>query len=1472
MILGFVAYVKDDSYDATSAASAEAAVVDTQLTARILLLANSERALEGGYNDEHPEHLGARAIARSHGYDADELPFTSFGVHDDQLTPEEFFAFISVEVSANSDYMPEARRRPKPRILQADDVLDLDKEFGTTREQISVEEAEENGKHDGPEASSRETKSADVEGVQYRRAPPAKIDNEALFNVVHRIDELGQLDARAGDKFKRVKTFMEQHDKSYDELKARDLNLGANRTPSHALRNLANPQLDNKILQRQMDLVKERRELDEIDDSDVKNMDPMTYMPTSEEGVDPDEALYLPMEPEKSISPKQYARELMAKFLPAPCGDGRHRIPKDQYEATLIAIEPLQLLWEFAATNGRLHDFNNISSFLQLLLDAPEGMCRQAFFHGPGGSGKTFFMTKVVLPVYRRYAPQCIREAASQNSAARLIRGCTFHFLAVLGRSQSYHERKPTDKLMLRLKMLWNHLVLFYADEASLVDPQLLAVMNNAANWGRSSSRRNLHPSEFADSIFGHMLMTVLAGDFMQLNPVMSHSLLEAFLPDTDLVVPRVPMYEKNSPEEREQKKKLDAKGLRIFDKIAQTVVLFRGSHRFKLNDPLVKLLEIMRTPGGAAVPAELKEQVEARLVFEHHDDHRLSSDYAHIDSSGKQIGPIGFFAQGFHSAINWDQVARYQHLWAVRAAALSGGPAALCNTRSGKPQLLVWSFPPAALRGGRRPNSKSLLDFISLLSSEKRVAALLVSFQKQRGQLIYYIQAVDSVHQAAYRNFKSVYSQALQVANMTSSTKGLISVLPAFEGMRMKVTKKLLAPDIVQEAPGEVLRIGFHERETFGEGPNAPRGRSQPSPDNPCWQMGYVLLDYLPRFLEVRLDGCAEDYTGTSRRGVWRLEPTTDDWTLKYKLKTTIDHPNARRTNKTAIVPLGITRSQVPAAPEPVGTYQAFQGKTCRNFAGEPVGHIIDLSIPSYFHRSETKQHLYMILGRATALEYTLLRNFPRTDDGELDWSYFEEGPPDYLVHFLEELERRDTNSKITIENIRKHFGIFPTWDRLPPCEKLKPEDEEFIYDASSWDQASQIRISRRVSQKRKVDDLGVYAAKLEPVHKIIRTATTTSAAVDAHSVALPPEKKHKGDADVAGSSTSRAIASIGVQSSALARAAVDAHSVALPPKKKQESDTAAASAAAHDRRYCFDLPEVRVATPLRMFARRHLHCDIVAREAGGGGDCLYHSIAAGIMQLLATSDDLATSMSKVLGMDFRMASKFERAQALRRLVAKELQAMEPEAFLNLMLTFVADERAGGWKDEWSPTAAFAESGFSCIRHADLVQAVSQNEDGRDGDLIMSFSQEGVDEPAAVPDGVNKLAALKMLVGDHFATMGNKHWGTPTDIAMLSNSLHIGFIIVASVCFGNDRWIAGLNLEAADFPHWICLYNKWVPSGHEGLMAPIHFQLAEYRPSNGLGSAASVFKIADLPPALVEHYNLCNDKRIGQRSSGGFS
>ena len=40
--------------------------------------------------------------------------FTSLGVHDEQLTPEEYFAYITVDVSANLDFMAEARGLPRP--------------------------------------------------------------------------------------------------------------------------------------------------------------------------------------------------------------------------------------------------------------------------------------------------------------------------------------------------------------------------------------------------------------------------------------------------------------------------------------------------------------------------------------------------------------------------------------------------------------------------------------------------------------------------------------------------------------------------------------------------------------------------------------------------------------------------------------------------------------------------------------------------------------------------------------------------------------------------------------------------------------------------------------------------------------------------------------------------------------------------------------------------------------------------------------------------------------------------------------------------------------------------------------------------------------------------------------------------------------------------------------------------------------
>ena len=82
------------------------------------------------------------------------------------------------------------------------------------------------------------------------------------------------------------------------------------------------------------------------------------------------------------------------------------------------------------------------------------------------------------------------------------------------------------------------------------------------------------------------------------------------------------------------------------------------------------------------------------------------------------------------------------------------------------------------------------------------------------------------------------------------------------------------------------------------------------------------------------------------------------------------------------------------------------FIGLTLRNDC-LGMGHTIDFSKPDYFTNDEYTQHVYMILGRATCLEWSLFRNLPLLEDGsDIDFSVFEHGPPGYIAEFLKRLE----------------------------------------------------------------------------------------------------------------------------------------------------------------------------------------------------------------------------------------------------------------------------------------------------------------------------------------------------------------------------------------------------------------------------------------------------------------------------------
>ena len=105
----------------------------------------------------------------------------------------------------------------------------------------------------------------------------------------------------------------------------------------------------------------------------------------------------------------------------------------------------------------------------------------------------------------------------------------------------------------------------------------------------------------------------------------------------------------------------------------------------------------------------------------------------------------------------------------------------------------------------------------------------------------------------------------------------------------------------------------------------------------------------------------------------------------------------------------MDVTRYGLGLAPERQITYNNFQGKTVRLPDKSPIGLTVDLQQPNYMKGESAGdywQHLYMILGRARKLSWMLLRNLPRKADGEVDWSFFESGPPPYVEEAMERLE----------------------------------------------------------------------------------------------------------------------------------------------------------------------------------------------------------------------------------------------------------------------------------------------------------------------------------------------------------------------------------------------------------------------------------------------------------------------------------
>ena len=173
---------------------------------------------------------------------------------------------------------------------------------------------------------------------------------------------------------------------------------------------------------------------------------------------------------------------------------------------------------------------------------------------------------------------------------------------------------KPNARSRRPLQREWQDPFMLVADELSLAPPPLQAGISRRAFHGRVHTLGlQCGDTDEMDHPFGDVRLQAGMGDFMQLNPVASHTLFESVCKSK---VPGVP--QKTTDE--------DEDGYKVFRHLLKNVILFRGTHRF-LDTDLPKLLDIMRTPGGRAVPAELRTNILAQCQNGPHDP-RVDEDY----------------------------------------------------------------------------------------------------------------------------------------------------------------------------------------------------------------------------------------------------------------------------------------------------------------------------------------------------------------------------------------------------------------------------------------------------------------------------------------------------------------------------------------------------------------------------------------------------------------------------------------------------------------------------------------------------------------------------------------------------------------------------------------------------------------------------------------------------------------------------
>eukprot|EP00959_Pyramimonas_sp_CCMP1952_P439125 9192751-Pyramimonas_sp.AAC.1 len=190
---------------------------------------------------------------------------------------------------------------------------------------------------------------------------------------------------------------------------------------------------------------------------------------------------------------------------------------------------------------------------------------------------------------------------------------------------------------------------------------------------------------------------------------------------------------------------------------------------------------------------------------------------------------------------------------------------------------------------------------------------------------------------------------------------------------------------------------------------------------------------------------------------------------------------------------------------------------------------------------------------------------------------------------------------------------------------------------------------------------------------------------------------------------------------------------------------------------------------------------------EFGGGGDCLFLSIAGILARMVVHGGEPAQHVLQKIP-----KSVFDEGQRavmleLRRQAAQVFHAWDDLDVLNFMITACMRARHRDHPDEWDPFEVLHACNMQALASPDNVpDAVRAWQDEPDGDAVAivgctdarrggGASQE---IHVRIPRGAAGLLQLRCTLEDVMSRPGHAHWGTETDVASLSDRLQLGVLL----------------------------------------------------------------------------------------------